>query len=359
VNEQLTAGSATHPSTTWQSGCDVKAVVIEKPHQFGVARIDDPTPGPSETILAVEACGICGTDIHMLEGDFTIARYPIVPGHEFCGEVVAVGSQVTNVREGDFVAVDPNLLCGHCRFCRMGRFNLCENFDAIGITRDGACAELVRVPGANAFKLPDELPRRWGTLVEPLSCAVHGFDRIQPLVASSYLVYGAGTMGLLIASLARRAGASRVDMVEKNSARFDLARRLAAERVAESADKFDRRDGWDVVIDASGAVAAIEDGLRRVARGGTFLVFGVAGADKTAAFSPFQVYNNEIRIIGSMSLVHSFERALSLVGTGTIDCEALLTHRFELDDYRTAIDTFRTGEGLKVQVGPGEYAKPN
>jgi len=330
----------------------VKAVVIEKPHQFGVARVDDPTPGPSETILAVEACGICGTDIHMLEGDFAIARYPIVPGHEFCGEVVAVGSQVTNVREGDFVAADPNLLCGYCRFCRMGRFNLCENFDAIGVTRNGACADLVRVPGGNVFKLPDKLPRRWGTLVEPLSCAVHGFDLVQPPLASSYLVYGAGTMGLLIASLARRAGASRVDMVEKNPARFDLARRLAADRVATSADEFDRGDGWDVVIDATGAVPAIEDGLRRVARGGTFLVFGVAGADKSAAFSPFRVYNHEIRIIGSMSLVHSFERALSLLETGAIDCEALLTHRFQLDNYRTAIDTFRSGEGLKVQVGP-------
>jgi len=330
----------------------LKAIVIERPQQFGVARLEDPTPGPSEAILAVEACGICGTDIHMLDGNFALARYPIVPGHEFCGEVVAVGPQVTNLREGDFVAVDPNLFCGRCRFCRIGRFNLCENWDAIGVTRDGACAELVRVPGANAFKLPDEIPRRWGTLVEPLSCAVHGFDRLKPMVASSYLIYGAGTMGLLIASLARRAGASRVDMVEKNTARFDLARRLAADRLTTSADEFDRRDGWDVVIDATGAVPAIEDGIRRVARGGTFLVFGVAGAGKTAAFSPFRVYNDEIRIIGSMSVLHSFERALSLVETGAIDCEALLTHRFELDDYRSAIDTFRTGEGLKVQVGP-------
>jgi threonine dehydrogenase-like Zn-dependent dehydrogenase len=116
---------------------------------------------------------------------------------------------------------------------------------------------------------------------------------VQPPLASSYLVYGAGTMGLLIASLARRAGASRVDMVEKNPARFDLAKRLAADRVATSADEFDRGDRWDVVIDATGAVSAIEDGLRRVARGGTFLVFGVAGADRSAAFSPFCVYNDE------------------------------------------------------------------
>ena len=114
----------------------MKAVVIEKPQQFGVARVDDPTPGCSEAILAVEVCGICGTDIHMLEGGFALASYPIVPGHEFCGEVVAVGSQVTNLREVDFVAVDPNVFCGHCRFCRMGRFNLCENWDAIGVTRD-------------------------------------------------------------------------------------------------------------------------------------------------------------------------------------------------------------------------------
>jgi len=160
-------------------------------------------------------------------------------------------------------------------------------------------------------------------------------------------------MGLLLAQLAKDTGASQVDMVERNPHRHALAKRLAADRVAISADELDKPQGWDVVIDATGVVPAIEDGLRRVARGGTFLMFGVANADATATFSPFRVYNDEIKIIGSMAVLHSFERALTMLVKGVIDCEAMITNRFPLDQYQGAIDTFLAGSGLKVQVGPG------
>ena len=331
----------------------MKAVVIERPHEVGILGIDDPAPGPEDAIVRVEACGVCGTDIHVLEGDFAPTRYPIVPGHEFCGEVVATGAEVRNLKLGDFVAVDPSLPCGKCYFCRLGRGNLCENWNAIGVgSADGACAEFVRVPAANAFLVPADVPRRWGTLIEPLSCAVRGFDQINLRLASSYLIYGAGTMGLLLAQLAAHAGASMLDVVDINPARFDLALRLGADRVAGSADDLEQLRGWDVVIDATGAVPAIEDGLRRVKRGGTFLVFGVASVDATARFSPFRVYNDEINIIGSMAVLHSFERARDLLVKGVIDCNAMLTHRYSLDAYLTAIDTFRKGDGLKVQVAP-------
>jgi 2-desacetyl-2-hydroxyethyl bacteriochlorophyllide A dehydrogenase len=332
----------------------VKAVVIEEPNRMAVSRIEDPTPAAGEAVIKVEACGICGTDIHVLRGEFAPTRYPIVPGHEFCGEVVAVAADVRNLKAGDFVAVDPSLFCGKCRQCRAGRFNLCENWNAIGVgSANGASAEFVAVPAANAFKLPSEMPRHWGALVEPLSCAVHGLDMVNVEVADNYLIYGAGTMGLLLAQLAKHAGAAQLDMVERNPKRHALAKRLAADRIAVSADELDRPQGWDVVIDATGVVPAIEDGLKRVARGGTFLMFGVANADATATFSPFRVYNDEIKIVGSMAVLHSFERALSLLAKGgVIDCEAMITNRFQLDDYSSAIDAFLAGNGLKVQVAP-------
>jgi 2-desacetyl-2-hydroxyethyl bacteriochlorophyllide A dehydrogenase len=331
----------------------MKAVVIEKPDRVAVKQIDDPTPGPDQAVVKVEACGICGTDIHVLRGEFEPTRYPIVPGHEFCGEVVAVGRDARNVKVGDFVAVDPSLFCGRCRQCRAGRFNLCENWNAIGVgSANGASAEFVAVPSTNAFLLPSSLPRHWGALVEPLSCAVHGLDMVDIRVADDYLIYGAGTMGLLLAQLAKDSGAGRVEMVERNPKRHELARRLAADRIAISADELDRPQGWDVVIDATGVVPAIEDGIKRVARGGTFLMFGVANADATATFSPFRVYNDEIKIVGSMAVLHSFERALSLLVKGVIDCDAMITNRFSLDDYQGAIDTFLAGSGLKVQVAP-------
>jgi len=330
----------------------VIAVVVERPGKVGVQRLDDPTPGPREVLVQVEACGICGTDIHILEGELPSTRYPIVPGHEFCGEVVAAGREVEHVRVGDFVAVDPNLPCRRCRFCQAGRENLCQNYDAIGVTSAGACAELVAAPAANAFVLPADLPRAWGTLVEPLSCAVHGFDRLGAKLADRYLIYGAGTMGLLMAQLARRAGAATVDVVDVKESRLPVAERLGADRTVTSADKLDRPQGWEVVIDATGVVAAIEDGLRRVGRGGTFLMFGVTPAEATATFSPFRVYNEEITVIGSMAVLHSFERARDLLVGGAVDAAAMITHSIALDSYEAAIAAFRSGAGLKIQVTP-------
>ncbi len=330
----------------------MRAVVVEQPGKVGVQQVDDPTPGPREVVVKVEACGVCGTDVHLLEGDSPLASYPLVPGHEFCGEVVEVGAGVEHLKVGDFVAVDPNLPCGRCRFCQAGRDNLCENYQAIGVTRAGACAELVAAPAANAFLLPADLPRAWGTLVEPLSCAVHGFDRLGAKLADRYLIYGAGTMGLLMAQLAHRAGAAAVDVVDLKESRLPVAKRLGADHTATSADELDHPQGWEVVIDATGVVPAIEDGLRRVARGGTFLMFGVTPAEATATFSPFRLYNEEVTVIGSMAVLHSFERARDLLVGGAVDAAAMLTHSMALDSYEAAMATFRSGAGLKIQVTP-------
>ncbi len=331
----------------------MRAVVIAAPGQVRIEQLPDPAPGSGEVVVQVEACGICGTDLHILDGDFAPTRYPIVPGHEFCGEVVATGPEGRGHRLGDFVAVDPSLFCGRCRYCRAGRFNLCESWDGVGVAHtNGACAEFVRVPAANAFALPSGVPRHFGTLVEPLACVVHGFDRIAARPGDRYLVYGAGTMGLMLGQMARHAGASRVDMVDINTSRFEVARRLCADQIATSADALEGAGGWDVVMDATGAVAAIEDGLSRVSRGGTFLAFGVASAGAMARFSPFRVYNDEITVMGSMAIVHSFERALSLLDRGVIDCAAMVTHRLPLEDWGEAVSAFRHGAGLKTQVSP-------
>ena len=184
----------------------MKAVVIEQPNQVVVESVSDPTPASTQAVVKVEACGICGTDIHVIRGEFAPTRYPIIPGHEFCGEVMAIGSDVRNLKVGDFVAVDPSLFDGTCKQCRAGRFNLCENWNAIGVgSANGACAEFVAVPAANAFRLPSDMPRHWGALVEPLSCAVHGLDQVGLRAAGDYLIYGAGTLGLLLAQLAKDA----------------------------------------------------------------------------------------------------------------------------------------------------------
>lgn len=330
----------------------MRAVVIEAPGSVSVTDRPDPRPGPDEVVVAPRACGICGTDLHILDGDLPPARYPIIPGHEFAGEVVAVGSAVTGLREGQRVAVDPSLHCGHCDSCRDGRGNLCESWHAMGVTDAGACAELVSVPSRNAYLLPDGMSWTAAALIEPLSCAVRGYDRLGLRLGSRFLVYGAGTMGLLMVQLARRAGASSVDVVDTRAERLDLARELGAATTATGADELDRPQGWEVVIDATGVIAAIEDGLTRVRRGGTFLQFGVAPAQATATYSPFRVYNEEIDIIGSMAVLHSYRRAVELMAEGVIDAEAMVSDRIPIADYTDALDRFRSGAGRKIHVTP-------
>lgn len=332
----------------------MRAVVIEQPGQLSVTTVDDPTPGPREVVVSVTAVGICGTDIHILDGEFAPTPYPIVPGHEFAGAVVAVGSEVTEVREGDRVAVDPSLFCGECHYCAIGRGNLCQRWNAIGVTTSGAGAEYAVAPVANCYHLPESIPLEHGALVEPLSCAVHGFDLLPGRLGDHYLVYGAGTMGLLMAQLARHAGAASVSVVDLNLDRLAVARDLAADATARSADELDHPQGWEVVIDCTGAVPAIEDGLRRVRRGGTFQIFGVAPDQATAQFSPFRVYNDEITIVGSMAVLHSFGRAVSLLAQGAIDAATMLSHHFPLDQYADAVDAFRHGNGRKLQINPGK-----
>lgn len=164
----------------------MRAVVIETPEKFAVQNVPDPTPGPGEVVVRVDAVGVCGTDAHIADGEFPPTPYPIVPGHEFAGSVVALGTGVDGVRIGDAIAVDPSLFCGACHYCAVGRGNLCERWGTIGDTVDGAMAEYVAVPAANCYRLPETLSTMHGALVGPLSCAVHAFDAL----GAHYLLYG-------------------------------------------------------------------------------------------------------------------------------------------------------------------------
>ena len=329
----------------------VKAVVIPQKETIEVASVPDPAPGPREVVVEVAGCGICGTDLHILQGEFA-PSLPLVPGHEFAGEVVAAGAEVRGLREGDRVAVDPTLYCGECRQCRHGRFNLCERWSAIGVTVSGGAAQFAAAPEPNCVKLPDGIDPRDAALIEPLSCAVRGYDVLRMQLAEHVLIYGSGTMGLMMLQLAKRSGAASVDIVDVNPSRLDAARTLGVSAAATSADELER-GRWDVVIDCTGVVAAIQDGLGRVARGGTFLQFGVTDYDARVTIDPYRIYNQEITITGSMAIRHSFERAAELFLGGLLDPEIFISDRLALDDYAEAIDRMRRGAGRKIQVLPG------
>ncbi len=329
----------------------MKAAVIKSVGQIEIETIDDPTPGPREVVVEVAACGLCGTDLHILQGEFA-PTLPIVPGHEFSGTVVACGSDARDVREGDRVAVDPSLYCNECHYCRLGRNNLCLRWGAIGVTVAGGAAQYCAVPAANCVVLPESVNTADATLIEPLSCAVRGYDVLRSQLGSHVLIYGAGTMGLMMLRLAERTGAVSVDVVDLNADRLRLAADQGASGTATSAEEFDRPYGWDLVVDATGVVAAIQDGLERVGPGGTFLQFGVSDYDARATIEPYRIYNKEITITGSMAVLHSYERAAELFADGVLDPRVFITDQFPLSRYAEALDAFRGGAGLKTQVVP-------
>ncbi|WP_328989872.1 zinc-dependent alcohol dehydrogenase family protein [Kribbella sp. NBC_01245] len=329
----------------------MKAAMITGIDRIELTTIPDPTPRPRDVVIQVVATGICGTDLHILEGEFA-PSLPVVPGHEFAGRVVEIGADVTEVAVGDAVAVDPSLYCFECYYCQRGQANLCERWNAIGITEPGGAAEFARAPVGNCFKLPDGLDVATAALVEPLACAVRGFDVLPLKLGTNYLIYGAGTMGLMMMELAKRAGAIDVSVVDLNPARLETARLLGCTAAVTSSAEVERARGWDVVIDCTGVPAAIEDGLRQVGRGGTFLQFGVSGEHALASFEPFKVYNREITITGSMAILNSFERARDLFVAGAIRPDVMISESFALDEYADAVKQFRAGVGRKLIITP-------
>ena len=329
----------------------MKAAVISSPGVVGVETVEDPTPGPRDVVVKVAACGLCGTDLHILQGEFA-PTLPIVPGHEFAGEIVALGSDVRELAVGDQVAVDPSLYCHECHYCRIGRGNLCERWAAIGVTVPGGAAEFAVAPVANCVRLPDHIRTQDAALIEPLSCAVRGYDILRSQLATHVLIYGSGTMGLMMLELAKRTGAATVDIVDVNSDRLTTARSLGCSHAAISADEIERPRGWDVVIDATGNQQAIQDALGRVGKGGTYLQFGVSDYAARATIEPYRIYNQEITITGSMAVLHSFERAADLFAAGVLDPQVFISDRLPLDDYATALQQFQAGKGRKIQVVP-------
>ncbi|MFZ3571297.1 zinc-dependent alcohol dehydrogenase family protein [Streptomyces sp. BH097] len=329
----------------------MKAAIVESVGKVVVGEVPDPTPGPRDVIVEVAACGLCGTDLHILQGEFA-PTLPVVPGHEFAGTIAEVGSQVTELRVGDRVAVDPSLHCHECRYCRAGRGNLCERWAAIGVSTAGGAAQYAVAPVANCVPLPDHVQTQDAALIEPLSCAVRGYDVLQSRLGSHVLIYGSGTMGLMMLELAKKTGAASVDVVDLNPDRLATAQHLGVSASAANPDELDRPTGWDVVIDATGNAAAIQDGLGRVAKAGTFLQFGVADYATRVEIDPYRIYNQEITITGSMAVLHSYERAAELFAGGVLDPSVFISDRLPLDKYPQALDQFASGVGRKIVVVP-------
>lgn len=330
---------------------------FERAGELAFPTVPDPSPGPDEVVVEVAACGVCGTDIHLFHGEFDPV-YPLIPGHEFAGTVVAVGREVRDVQVGERVAVDPNLDCGECYFCRSNLGNHCERHAALGVTRAGGFAPYVAVPRRNLYPIGD-LSFTEAAMVEPLACVVYGVRRLQLEFGADVLLVGAGPIGLLMLQCLRHGGASRVTVLDLQPRRLELAKQLGADLVVQAGPEQDRvlREiaprGFAAVVDVTGVPAAVQAAIRHVRNAGSLLVFGVCPEDATIAISPYEVFRRDLRIIGSFALYHTFYPALALLTSGAVKARPLVSHTLPLEALADALVPGRIADAVKVQIAPG------
>ena len=335
----------------------MKAALYQAVRTIEVRDMPTPEAGPGEVVVRVAACGICGTDQHIFEGDF-FPSYPLIGGHEVAGEVAEVGDGVDNFRVGDRVAVDPGIFCGHCFFCQRDQGNHCLNWSAIGVTRHGGFADFLVAPRANVYPIGD-LSYEEAAFIEPISCVVYGLHRVTVPVGANALVYGAGPIGLLMSQLVRRSGANTVTTVDLRAEKLDLAQRLGVEHTvlggpdADEALKDMSPLGYDVVIDCTGVPAVVEHMFTHVRKEGKLLFFGVNPADARIQISPYDVYQKDLEIYGSFALRYTFHDAIALLESGAVQVAPLVSHRFPIDGFAEALALSASGEALKVQIEPG------
>ncbi|MCR4403155.1 MAG: zinc-dependent alcohol dehydrogenase family protein [Firmicutes bacterium] len=334
----------------------MSAAVFRGPGQIDLELRDVPSPGPGEVLVRVEACGVCGTDFHIFRGEAP-ARPPVILGHEYCGTVVALGTGVAGLEPGDRVAVDPNMACGRCHHCGLGKVHLCESLEALGVTVDGGFSEYSIAPIAQCHVIPAHMSAVQGAFVEPVACCVHGIDLAGIMPGHTVVVLGGGTIGLILLQLAKRSGATTLIVSEPAPRKRELALEFGATLTVDpvSSDLEEQvrvvaPAGADVVIEAVGRPETVEAAVRIAARGGCVLLFGVAPESARMTISPFTIYKKELRLQGSYVNPFTFSRAISLLAHGAVDVEPLVERIVPLDRLPSVLSSGPSGGGAKTLV---------
>lgn len=334
----------------------MKAVVFPEAETIEIDRVNDPTCGPDEVVVQVTRAGICGTDLHIYRAEY-MSTFPLIPGHEFGGVIVDMGDAVPmDLKVGDRVAVDPNLYCGYCEFCRRQQNNQCLNLEAVGVTRAGAFAEYVAVPARACYKVPDSLDDRQMAFVEPLACVVYGMQRLRIPPAEPVVLFGAGPIGLLLLQAMRHNGAGPIVVVEKQPARLALARQLGATTTLAAGPALESQlqeiapHGFGAVVDATGVPPVIEQGFRYLRPRGQYLMFGVAPIGAQINVHPYEIFRNDWQIIGSFALCYTFQQAIAWLEAGIVDIQPLVSDTVPLEQFAAVFQRFAAGETLKVHV---------
>lgn len=333
----------------------MKALVFEAPKKAVVKEVDYPKPLAGEVTIKVANTGICGTDIHIFEGDF-ISPYPIIPGHEFSGVIHEIGAGVTGLEVGQRVSADPTLYCGECEFCLTHRMNQCVNWGALGNTVNGSMAQYVAVPARNVVKLPDDMSFEEAAFIEPIACVVHAMNRVQVKVGDRVILFGAGAMGQQLVQAFIQAGASELVVVDVSQKKLDQAVERGASKGVLSSEvenllqQEEYKYGFHIVVDATGIPKVIEQALKFMGPTSTYLQFGVTSTDATIQLSPFQLYNRDWTMIGSMAINQTFIPAYYWMKEKRIEVSSLVSSKLTLEEAVSFFENPKNPDSFKVQI---------
>ncbi|HZS97453.1 MAG TPA: L-threonine 3-dehydrogenase [Terriglobales bacterium] len=328
-----------------------------------VRQVKVPSFGRTDVLVKVKVASICGTDLHIYEWDrWAQGRIhpPLVPGHEFCGEVVAYGDEVTSVREGDFVSAEMHVACGKCLQCRTGEAHICQNVKIIGVDADGAFAEYVVIPESNIWKLDPGIPLEYASILDPLGNAVHTVLAGE-IAGKSVAITGCGPIGLFAIAVARAVGAAQVFAIEVNEHRRNIAKQMKADFILDpSKDDVNAivmektgGAGVDVVLEMAGHPSAIRTAFDMIRRGGRISLLGLTSKPVSLNFSEDIIFKGlTIQGINGRRMYQTWYQMTALLKAGKLDLHPVITDRIAMKDFSKAMERLKTGEASKILVYP-------
>jgi threonine 3-dehydrogenase len=322
-----------------------------------------PAFGPRDVLVKVKVASICGTDLHIYNWDRWAQNRihpPLIPGHEFCGEVAAFGDEVTCVKEGDFVSAEMHVACGKCLQCRTGEAHICQNVKIIGVDTDGAFAEYVVIPESNIWKLDPEIPKEYASILDPLGNAVHTV-LAGDIAAKTVAITGCGPIGLFSIAVARACGATSVFAVEVNEHRRNIARAMKADYVIDPSKEnataaiMEKTGGLgvDVVLEMAGHPDAIRTAFDVVRRGGRISLLGLTSKPIALNFSEDIIFKGiTVQGINGRRMYQTWYQMTALLKAGKLDLHPAITDRVSMRDFSKAMERLKTGEASKILVYP-------
>jgi threonine 3-dehydrogenase len=319
--------------------------------------VPEPTIGPNDVLIRMKKTAICGTDMHIWHWDDWAQRtikVPMAVGHEYCGEIVEMGSEVRGLGVGDRVSGEGHITCGYCRNCRAGRRHLCRNTVGVGVNRPGCFAEYMALPASNVFKLPAVISDEIASILDPFGNATHTALSFS-LVGEDVLITGAGPIGIMAVAIARHVGARHVVITDVNPYRLELARRMGASRTldirTETLDgamhDLGMEEGFDVGMEMSGVPSAFRELLRTMHHGGSVALLGIMPQDTGIHWDEVIFKGLVLKGVYGREMFETWYKMASMLQSG-LDISPVITHRLGVEDYRKGFETMASGASGKV-----------